>query len=374
MSTRISLAELAGVGILLRPSEAVALVDEICRRCEEGSLRGIPTAGVVRLSREGQLSIAGPTNTGSEVARAAQLLDDLLPGFEATPEYRASGALRLVIARGLGTLDLPPYESLTELRGALQRFAPADLADTARLLFQAWDRACATHELDRRAPESLTISDVRRARRATGLTLQNLSEVADIPAVQLRDLEWGDMRNWRADEDGHARVVRYARAAGLDQAVVLSIAWPMIQESGLPANERPWIEVLVPSGPQRMVPVERSRVKQQKFLRASVWIAAAAALIMALAVVAAAIVARPVVLMPPIASPAAPPPPMVQIGDAAAAAPAVIIVAPKRRQGQAPAVTRTATKRRPAAPPAKRHAQAQRASFFQKELFRIVFK
>lgn len=371
MSTRISLAELTGVGILLRPSEAVALVDEICRRCEDGSLRGIPTAGVVRLSRDGQLSIAGPTNTGSEVARAAQLLDDLLPGFEATPEYRASGALRLVIARGLGTLDLPPYKSLTELRGALQRFAPADLADTARLLFQAWDRARATHDLDRRAPQSLTISDVRRARRATGLTLQNVAEVADIPAVQLRDLEWGDMRNWRADADGHARVVRYARAAGLDEALVLSIAWPMIQESGLPAKERPWVEVLVPSGPQRMVPVERPRVKQQKGLRAPVWIAVAAALIMALAVIAAAIVARPVVLMPPIASPVAPPAPVVQIGDAAAAPP-VVIVAPERRQ--APGVTRTEKKRRPAAPPAKRRAQPQRASFFQKELFRIVFK
>ena len=111
MSTRVSLAELAAARIQLRPAEAIAIVDEICRRCEDGVIRGIPPAGVVRLSRAGHLSIEGPTDTGDEVARASQLLNDLLPAFDATPEYRASGALRLAIARGLGTLDLPAYES-----------------------------------------------------------------------------------------------------------------------------------------------------------------------------------------------------------------------------------------------------------------------
>ena len=60
----------------------------------------------------------------------------------------------------------------------------------------------------------LTISDIRRARRATGLSLDDLSAVADVPAARLRELEWGYLRNWRADEEARAHVVRYARAAG----------------------------------------------------------------------------------------------------------------------------------------------------------------
>jgi len=375
MNTRVSLAELAAARIQLRPSEAVAIVDEVCRRCEDGELRGVPTASVVRLSRDGHVTIEGPIDTGDEVARASQLLEDLLAEFDATPEYRASGAVRLAIARGLGTLDLPPYQSLGELRQALQRFAPADLADTARVLFQAWDRARATHDLERQEPESLTISDVRRARRATGLTLKDVAEVADVPAIQLRDLEWGYMRNWHADADGRAQVVRYARAAGLDEAIVLSIVWPMIQESGLPARETPRVEVLVPSGPQRMVAVEKPDARQHLGLRTPVWIAVAAILIAVLGVIAAMIVERPIVITPPIASPVArPAAAAVQIGDAAGVAPAVVIVTPDT--AEEPAAARPAPKRRApaAAPPSKRRAQPRHPSFFRKELFRIVFK
>src|SRR5512144_2051261 len=72
MNTRVSLAELAAARIQLRPSEALAIVDEICRCRQSGLVRGIPTAGVVRLSRDGQLSIEGPIDTGDEVARASQ--------------------------------------------------------------------------------------------------------------------------------------------------------------------------------------------------------------------------------------------------------------------------------------------------------------
>ena len=373
MNTRVSLAELAAARIQLRPSEAVAIVDEICRRCQDGLLRGIPTAGVVRLSRDGRLSIEGPIETGDEVARASQLLNDLLPAFDATPEYRASGALRLAVARGLGTLDLPPYESLAGLRGVLQRFAPADLGDTARSLFLAWDRARATHALDRRDPGALTISDVRRARRATGLTLQDLSQVSEIPALQLRALEWGDLRSWHADAQGRSEVVRYARAAGLDETIVLSIAWPLIQASGLPAREAPRVEVLVPSGPQRVVRFEKPQATRPHGLRAPVWIAVAAALIAALGVMAARIVERPVLVTPPIAaSPAPAPLAEIQIGLGAPLEPAVVIAAPEPRPASAAA--RSAPKRRPVAAPAKRRAKPQHTSFFQKELFRIVFK
>ena len=124
MSTRVSLAELAAADIRLRPAEAVAIVAAICRQHTAGTLRGIPSPGVIRLTRDGDVVAEGPITTAQdEVARAALLLTDLLSGFDALPEYRASGALRLAIARALGTMDLPPYASLDEFCAALTRFA-----------------------------------------------------------------------------------------------------------------------------------------------------------------------------------------------------------------------------------------------------------
>src|SRR6185369_3138856 len=168
-----------------------------------------------------------PMTTGAAgVARAAHLLNDLLPGFDAPAGYRARGALRLVVARALGTLDLPPYRSLDEFCAALGRFAVPDLGTTARSLFVAWEQEQARR---RPAPPELTISDIRRARRATGLSLDDLSREAGVPAARLRELEWGYFLNWRPDEERRAEVTRYARAAGLDEVLVLSIAWPMIE-------------------------------------------------------------------------------------------------------------------------------------------------
>jgi Tol biopolymer transport system component len=77
---------------------------------------------------------------------------------------------------------------------------------------------------------ALTISDVRRARRATGLTLAQISERSRIPVSLLRELEWGYLRNWPPGHYGRTQLIRYARAAGLDEQVVVSTAWPMFDE------------------------------------------------------------------------------------------------------------------------------------------------
>jgi hypothetical protein len=124
MPTRVSLAELAAADIRLRPDEAVAIIAEVCGQYTSGRLPGIPSAGVIRLTREGDVLAEGPMTTGAAgVARAAHLLNDLLPDFDAPAGYRARGGLRLAIARALGTLDLPPYRSLEEFCAALGRFA-----------------------------------------------------------------------------------------------------------------------------------------------------------------------------------------------------------------------------------------------------------
>lgn len=241
MTTRISFAELTASGIRLRPAEAVTIVSDICRQYLEAKLPGIPSPSVLRLASDGGVLAEGPMPTDQDaVFRAAHLLERLVGDVAAAPEYRASGGLRLVIARGLGSLDLPPYPSLEEFRAALSRFSSLDVRETARSLFTATMSARVPREP--LAGASLTISDVRRARRATGLTLRAIATVAGVPATRLRDLEWGDVRRWPADESGRAIVVRYARGAGLDEEVVLSVAWPLIQQlSQVRHVETAWI-------------------------------------------------------------------------------------------------------------------------------------
>ena len=269
MPNRVSLNELIQAGVRLRPAEAVALVAEICRQRESGSLRGVPSANVIRLTRTGEVVAEGPVNTdGPPVVRAAQLLEDLLPGFEAPPEFRAPGGLRLAIARARGSLDVPTFATLDEFATAIRRFAAADVRSVARDLFEAWINTVGPESEPAQPPATvealpdptLTISDVRRARRATGLTLGEVSDRSRIPASLLRELEWGYLRNWPGGLYGRSQLVRYARAAGLDEQLVVEIAWPLLDEvvqarGGHPAQlvpaEQP-MDALVPIGPQTL--------------------------------------------------------------------------------------------------------------------------
>jgi hypothetical protein len=140
MIMRISLAELIAMGVRLRPTEAVTIVGELCRQTAARVIPGLPSPEAIRLSSTGDITIEGrvPSNA-DEVRRAAQLLEALLPEVDAPPEYRASGALRLVIARGLGTLDLPPYPSLESFCAELMRFTTVDARDTVAALVTAFN-------------------------------------------------------------------------------------------------------------------------------------------------------------------------------------------------------------------------------------------
>ncbi len=364
MTSRVSLTELTAAGIRLRPAEAVTLVSEICRQYSAQRLRGIPSAGVIRITRDGDVVAEGPVTTNQDaVGGAAHLLNLLVGGFDAPPEYRASGALQLVIARALGTLDLPPYESLDEFCGALGRFATLDVRDAARDLFKDWLRTCMPREA---IAAPLTISDVRRARRATGLTLQDIAAIAGVPAARLRDLEWGDVRQWRADAEGRAQVTRYARAAGLDDQIVLSIAWPMIEEAFARADaERVAGTALVSSGPQQLVPVASSAPCATPWLPGRQWATAAAAVILALLAIALtwtrvpeALAARPQPA-PGVTSGRAPRAPLAATALVAASEPARTQRAPRA------AVPRKVSGKRPA---------PRRTSLFQKELFRFEIR
>ena len=238
----ISLADLQRLGIRLHASEAAAIARDVTVRAEQGLLPGIPSADVLRFAPDGSIRIEGPVAAGRSVERAARLLDSLLPPLDQPSDVRVPGALRLVLARALATLDLPAYRSLEDFASALARFAAADtsVAVTGLVTRAQRDSVRETSPRPTAAPvvtdSDLTISDVRRARRATGLTLTEIAERSRIPVSLLRELEWGYFINWPSGYYGRSQLVRYARAAGLDEQVVVQAVWPVLETS---ARARP---------------------------------------------------------------------------------------------------------------------------------------
>lgn len=289
---QISLADLSAAGLRLRPSEGATIARDIALRVARGEFPGIPSANVLRLAADGRIHIEGPVGSDREVERVARLLEALLPGFDAPPEWRVPGALRLVLARALGTLDLPSYESLDDFADALTRFAAADARSCIADIHSAWSAAAVAAASDV-APEAaeetaeqrpgeiseLTISDVRRARRATRLTLTDISERTRIPVTLLREFEWGYFANWPSGFYGRTQIVRYARAAGLDEHVVVETVLPLLEQQpvGTVASATQPIdgEVLGASpaalavGPERVAPqrsIEEIELREERHL------------------------------------------------------------------------------------------------------------
>jgi cytoskeletal protein RodZ len=202
-------------------------------RVSLGVLPGIPSPHVVRFTVDGEILVEGPVAAGRSVDRAARLLDTMLPGFDAPPEFRASGALRLVMARAAGTLDVPAYRTLDAFAAALERFSAPDPTEVIRTLGASWaaavdlaERETPAADEEPAADETITVSDLRRARRTTGLSLREIAERTRIPISLLRELEWGYFANWPSGHYARTQLVRYARAAGLDDQVVIRAVLP----------------------------------------------------------------------------------------------------------------------------------------------------
>lgn len=259
LNAAVSLADLSAAGVRLRPFEAATLVHELVRRVARGEVAGVPSAHVIRLSLEGGLSVEGPVDAGGRsVAHAAQLLESLLPPDEESADARVPGALKLVLARALGTLDLPAFQSLDAFGDALARFGSVDPASVIASLVARGAEGLAPAlepppaddglvpsgpaQIERfsasRSPDlvrqlrgsGLTISDIRRARRATGLSLAQIAKHSRIPIGLLRQLEWGYLMNWPDGRYGRTQLVRYARAAGLDEEVVVNTILPLLED------------------------------------------------------------------------------------------------------------------------------------------------
>lgn len=299
VTSRVSLVELITAGAQPRSSEAVAIVAELSREHISGTLRAIPSVHVIRLSAAGEVSVEGPIDTNdAPVRRAAELLDALLPGFDASSEYRAPGGLRIVIARALGTLDLPSYGSLSEFLDAITRFGAPDVRQAVRELYGRWRQAAA-----------MTISDVRRARRATRMPLATVARRSGVPLARLRELEWGYLRNWSPDGRSGDWLTRYARVVGLDDQVLRDAVWPLIEAAAV--DTPPPVLVAAVVEPQELIlrphalpPPRRAR----SFARWIVTAAVAALMIAVLPVAWLRVTHRPAEGSPPQSAQLARPP------------------------------------------------------------------
>ena len=267
-STSSSLAELAGAEPL-RPVQAVTIVHEIIARIGAGTIAGVPSPQIIRLSGNGRMTVEGPIAADAHtVGHAAHLLSTLLPGFDMRSHERVPGALRLVIARGSGTLDVPAYASLGAFAADLARFTAPDaevcireIVATRKMSSSGGDGAAV--QVGEGAPTNppLTISDIRRARRATGLTLADISTRTGIPSSLLCELEWGYLDHWPAPAVARRMMGRYAQSAGLDEQLVLDVAWPLLEQRIRQRNDQPQelavieAEVLEDVEPAAVVPV-----------------------------------------------------------------------------------------------------------------------
>jgi Tol biopolymer transport system component len=213
----------------------VAIARDLILRAHRGEMPGIPTANVIRFASDGTIDIEGPVAAGGSVERAARLLDAMLSGHDAPAEMRVPGALRLVLSRAFGALDVPAFRSLKEFADALSRFAELDTATAVSALYERWTSAAGAPGAG--AASGLpggsgpSISDVRRARRSTGLTLSEISERTRIPVSLLRELEWGYFVNWPGGHYGRSQLARYAHAVGLDDGTVINAVWPLLEEA-----------------------------------------------------------------------------------------------------------------------------------------------
>ena len=267
-SATISLAELAGTEPL-RPVQAVTIVHQLILRIGQGTIAGVPSPQIIRLSAAGRMSVEGPIAADAHtVGHAAHLLSTLLPGFDMHSNERVPGALRLVIARAARTLDVPPYLSLEAFGADLARFASHNPESCIRELVTSHQKAPEPDGIERielgegaATPQALTISDIRRARRATGLTLADLSSRTGIPATLLCELEWGYLDHWPGPTVARRLMVRYAQSAGLDEQLVLDVAWPLLEQRIRDRHEQPndlaviEAEVLADNVPAAVVPV-----------------------------------------------------------------------------------------------------------------------
>jgi len=182
MADNVSLRQLLDEGIALEAHEAVAIAQQVIRAAArvDGVSDSPVSADGVSVAANGSVQTA--LTIAPEVNDIARLLDAMLPQ---DGTVRVPGALRYAIARGLGIVDAPPFESLAAFSASLDRFERGDR-----------DRIVAGL-LRRRAPAE------RRRPTITYTDLRHQLREADQLLFETR-LKQRDGRGWR--------LARYAAA------------------------------------------------------------------------------------------------------------------------------------------------------------------
>jgi WD40 repeat protein len=135
MTQPITLAQMAGGGVRFETAEAIAVVQQLIASAGSDTAveppLGPPSLDNVWLDESGSV-ICHAGATSAAVLEMGILLQAMLPNDGPT---RVPGALRYTIARALLDVQAPPYDSIADFSGALQRFEQGDRATTLRALF-----------------------------------------------------------------------------------------------------------------------------------------------------------------------------------------------------------------------------------------------
>jgi hypothetical protein len=166
------------------------------------------------------------------VSHAVAALGALLAALlDHTAAHRAPAGLLYIVARATDPRHLAPFADLAEFHGTLSRYAASRPNVALDSLAARYAAACSgLPPLDARS----TIADVRRLRRAGGVTLAQIAADTAIPISLLRELEWGVYTYWNLE---HARglLELYTERAGLDGDAVARV---IEQEQALMVHER----------------------------------------------------------------------------------------------------------------------------------------
>lgn len=239
--------------------QSVAVVIEVARHLHEwmalARSRDLLVPGIrdLRLERGGTVSWhAGHALPARAVIPAMGALLTALLRHNGARSSVPAGLMYLLV-RSTHDPSLAPFIGLEELITALGRFAPLSTEAALDSLVARYTIARAgLPEID----STSTVSDIRRLRRAGGVSLATISKDTGIPLSLLRELEWGVYVNWPAvHADGSVRA--YALRAGLDPELTLNVVAREREESErVPAPVRPALQAVSEAGPlsRRMLP------------------------------------------------------------------------------------------------------------------------
>lgn len=205
----VSIAELLAAGQRPLPSEAVAIVLDVCRQVmrQRAGASVLPpiSTGALFLDASGTVSVAGgvPAEDDQTVPLLARLLLQMLPVSGTPGGARVPSRLRQLASRAAAAES--PRLTVARLAVGLRRFAPEQPQAAIRGLFERW---CGKQDpvagwppmLEARGPEPVETAAPALSRRSAGSRRRRMAAVGIIAAAFLILLGVGATYWLNADE------------------------------------------------------------------------------------------------------------------------------------------------------------------------------